>query len=480
MTDAPPQNTKAKPESQKKPSKKGRGGMIVLEPVAGTRDFIPSDMRYRAWLFSKFHAVAKKYGFEEYDAPILESEELYKRKAGEEITQQMYNFTDKSEQQVALRPEMTPSLARLILSQGKSLLMPVKWYSIPQCWRYETTTRGRKREHYQWNMDIWGVPNVSAEAELLAAICEFFKLVGLTSQEVGIKISSRKVLETVMKGLNISSEQFAPACVIVDKLDKLQKEDVVQQLSILGISEESSLELISIMQIKDIDELSQKIGEESVAELRQLFDLVKGYGVAEYLRFDASIVRGLSYYTGVVFEAFSISRNSELSRAICGGGRYDRILTTYGAKQDTPACGFGFGDVVILEILRDLNKIPKEVSRHVVNDLVVPFNEDLRPQACKVVTMLRDAGIPAEVYLPKTKKIANTFSYAERIDADRVIMIAPDEWNAGEVKVKYMKLQPKGVGEEEKNTVGVQFAVKVDDLLNFVIPEEEMKQYERR
>lgn len=449
---------------------KGRGGMIVLDPVAGTRDFPPTDMRYRSWLFSKFHQVAKKFGFEEYDAPVLESEELYKRKAGEEITQQMYNFKDKSEQAVALRPEMTPSLARLILSQGKALLMPVKWYSIPQCWRYETTTRGRKREHYQWNMDIWGIDQVSAEAELLAAIVEFFRSVELTSKEVKIKVSSRKILQTVMDQLGITKDQFQPACVIVDKLDKNPKEEIVKQLLEIKVSEESANKIIDIMSLKSIDELANAIGDnhDAIKEIRTLFALAKGYGFDEFLIFDASIVRGLAYYTGIVFEAFSVTKDSELSRAICGGGRYDRILTTYGAKQDTPACGFGFGDVVILEILKDLGKIPKSVTQHTICDLVIPFNEEMRPAACEIVTMLRNGGNKADVYLGKTKNIKNGFNYADRIGADRAILIGPDEWSRKEVTVKYLRLQRKGNwSEEDRKKKEVQFSVKVDELVTF-------------
>jgi histidyl-tRNA synthetase len=452
---------------------KGRGGMIMTEPIAGTRDFIPKDMRVRTWLFSKFHEVAKKYGFEEYDAPILESEDLYKRKAGEEITQQMYNFKDKSEQDVALRPEMTPSLARLILKQGKSLLMPVKWYSIPQCWRYETATSLRKREHYQWNMDIWGVDNISAEAELLAAIADFFKLVGLTSEDVGIKVSSRKILQTVMDELGVKKEQFQPACVVVDKMDKLEREEVVKQLLDLKISQENANRIIDSMSVKSIDQLAEKIGSqhEAVKEIQTLFDLAKGYGFADYLIFDASIVRGLSYYTGIVFEAFTRAKDSEISRAICGGGRYDRILTTYGAKQDTPACGFGFGDVVILEVLKD--KIPDEVKSHIINTLVIPFNEELRPAACQVVTMLRNAGLKADIYLGRTKKIGNAFSYADRIGADRAVLIGPDEWANKSVNVKYLKLQKKGLSKKERKQAAVQFTVPLDDLLKFEIPNPE-------
>lgn len=459
-------------EKKQKKSKagKGRGGMISLEPVAGTRDFPPEDMRLRQWLFSKFHSVAQMFGFEEYDAPVLESEELYKRKGGEEITQQMYHFKDRSGAAVALRPEMTPTLARLILQQGKSLLLPVKWYSIPQCWRFETTTRGRKREHYQWNMDIWGIQQSSAEAELLAAIVALFKSVGLNREDVGIKISSRKVLQSVLDKLGVPNEIFAETCVIIDKLDKLEREEVLRQLNELGLSTEVGEQILRFMAMKTIDELEQELGaeHEAVKDLKLVFQLAKGYGFDDWLIFDASIVRGLSYYTGVVFEAFA--RQGELQRAICGGGRYDRILSTYGAKKDVPACGFGFGDCVILEILKDKNLIPEDVTKHVINDLVIPFNESMRAAACDVVSQLRNGGRVADVYLGNAKKIGTAFSYADRIGAYRAILIAPDEWQQGKVNVKYLRL---GGGSKEEQ---VQYTIAKEDVLTFVAPEEQQKQ----
>ena len=166
---------------------------LDTNPPKGTRDFYPPDMRLRTWLFNQWRDVAALYGFSEYDAPVLESESLYTRKAGEEVTQQLYNFIDKGDRNVALRPEMTPSLARMVMAKKGGLSLPLKWFSIPQCWRYERMTRGRRREHYQWNMDIWGVDGIEAEAELLSAMVMFFKKVGLTSEDVGIKVNSRCV-----------------------------------------------------------------------------------------------------------------------------------------------------------------------------------------------------------------------------------------------------------------------------------------------
>lgn len=196
---------------------------LDTNPPKGTRDFYPEDMRLQTWLFTQWREVAKTYGFSEYDAPVLESESLYTRKAGEEVTEQLYNFVDKGERAVALRPEMTPSLARMVMAKKGGLSMPLKWFSIPQCWRYERMTRGRRREHYQWNMDIWGVDGVETEAELLSAMVNFFERVGLTSEDVGIKVNSRLVIGEVLTELGIPEEKFAATCVLVDKLEKVRK-----------------------------------------------------------------------------------------------------------------------------------------------------------------------------------------------------------------------------------------------------------------
>ena len=209
---------------------------IELNPPKGTRDFPPEEMRKRNWLFDSFRQTALLFGFEEFDAPVLESEALFTRKAGEEIQGQLYNFSDKGDRRVSLRPELTPSLARLIMQKGKSLAVPAKWFAIGQCWRYERMTRGRRREHYQWNMDIVGVEGVEAEAELLAAITDFFTRLGITAADVGIKVSSRKVLQAVLERFDVPEESFAPVCVVVDKIEKLPREKIVEELAELNLS----------------------------------------------------------------------------------------------------------------------------------------------------------------------------------------------------------------------------------------------------
>jgi len=391
-------------------------------------------MRIRNWLFDNFQSAARSHGFEEYDSSVLEHEELYTRKQGEEITQQLYNFEDKGGRKVALRPEMTPSLARMVMARAGALPTPIKWFSIPQCWRYERTQRGRGREHYQWNVDIWGSDAVQADAELLSVLTSFFEGVGLNADDLVIRISSRKVLEEVLGSLGISGDAFAATCIIVDKMDKLPAEVVEQQLSDQGLDSDAIATIQSTLGLSDLDSLSSALGEasEAVRELAKLFDLIDAYGIADWVAFDASVVRGLAYYTGPVFEAHD--RGGKL-RAICGGGRYDKLLSSLGGN-DMPATGFGFGDMVIMELLNDKGLVPDLPSGN--QDIVIAINEDLRSAAMSVATKLRASGRQVDLVL-EDKRMKWAFRHAERTGAQRLVMVMPEEWAAGNVRIKELE-----------------------------------------
>ncbi len=403
----------------------------MTQGVRGTRDFYPEDMRIRNWLFERFHSAARSHGFEEYDAPVLESEELYTRKAGEEIVGQLYNFEDKGGRKVSLRPEMTPSLARMVMARAGALALPIKWYSIPQCWRYERTQRGRGREHYQWNVDIWGMNGVEADAELLSVLVQFFDSVGLSSEDLVIRISSRKVLEEVLGSLGLEGEIFAQTCVIVDKMDKLPEDVIEAQLSDLGLVSESISTIRSVLGITDLESLSSALSSDSEAliELQSLFSLCDSYGISDWVSFDASVVRGLAYYTGPVFEAHDRAGNL---RAICGGGRYDKLIGTLGGN-DLPATGFGFGDMVVMELLADKGLLP-ELSTG-VSDVVFGMGTELRGAAMQVAAKLRSAGRSVDLVL-EDKKMKWVFKHAERCGATRLVMVMPDEWAEGKVRIK--------------------------------------------
>ncbi len=412
----------------------------MTQGVRGTRDFYPEDMRLRNWLFDNFIAASLLHGFEEYDAPVLEHEDLYTRKQGEEITQQLYNFQDKGDRKVALRPEMTPSLARMVMARAGSLPMPIKWFSIPQCWRYERTQRGRGREHYQWNVDIWGTTELSADAELISVMVTFFEEIGLSSDDVVISISNRKVLEEVLGSLGVEGDLFAKTCIVVDKMEKLPPDVIEKQLSDLGHSSEVITKIQTVLGIKDMKNLKSSLDKSSsaISELNTLFELIEAYGMSEWVQFDASVVRGLAYYTGSVFEAHD--REGKF-RAICGGGRYDNLLSTLGGK-DLPATGFGFGDMVIMELLAEKGLIPELISG--VDDIVLSLNQDLRDIAVRVAASLRLSDRTVDLVL-EDKKIKWAFKHAERVGAKRLVLLAPDEWSRKMIKVKDLE-----TGEEKE------------------------------
>lgn len=474
---APKAEPKAKAEKAAKDAKKamstknpekddGKKVQIHLEPPSGTRDFFPAEMRQQRYLFDKFREVADLYGFSEYDAPVLEHEELYKRKAGEEITEQMYNFIDKDEAAVTLRPEMTPSLARMVLQLMRaetgqmSVQMPLKWYSVPQCWRYETTQRGRKREHYQWNMDIVGMPGIHAEVELLSAICTFFERVGITSDDVGLKVNSRKILGAMCKNAGVADDRFAETCVIIDKLDKIGACAVREELTEkVGLPAEVGEKITTAMAAKSLDEFAALAGvtdSPEVAELTTLFDLAADYGFRDFIQFDASVVRGLAYYTGVVFEGFD---KKGVLRAICGGGRYDRLLSLYGSPKEIPCVGFGFGDCVLDELLKEKNVKPDLPEK--VDYVVAPYNHDFMGKAMHVARQLRLAGKSVDLFPEPAKKVAKAFNYADRVGAVRIAFVAPGEWERGTVTIKDLRSFGKDVPDDQK-----QREVPLNDLAN--------------
>ena len=410
-----------------------------IQAPRGTRDFYPEEMRQRTWLFENFRRVASGFGFEEVDAPILEHAELFTRKAGEEIVDQLYHF-ELHDRHLALRPEMTPSIARLVMGRAGALKLPLRWFTITQNWRYERMTRGRLREHYQWNMDIWGEPGVTAEAELIAALLTLVREVGLPSGAVKVRVNSRALLEESLRQgvLAERPEAFAPLCVIIDKLDKIGEQAVRDLLCAPdgGIALESAEadSVLKMLQARTLEEAAAAggAGSEALSDLQRLFELLDGYGVAEDVVFDASVVRGLAYYTGIVFEAFDA--RGEL-RAICGGGRYDRLLETLGGKA-IPAVGFGFGDVVIMELLKDQGLLP--TPDRGLDDIVFAFSSEEQKAAARLATDLRNQGRRVELILGKMKP-KRVFADADAKGASRVFLIGPDDLAEGRAAVKDLK-----------------------------------------
>jgi histidyl-tRNA synthetase len=408
----------------------------AIQPPRGTRDFYPEDLRLRSWLFGHFREVARRFAFEEVDAPVVEHAELFIRKAGEEIVDQLYHF-ELHDRHLALRPELTPSLSRMAIARAGALRFPLRWFAIGQNWRYERTTRGRKREHYQWNMEILGEPGVSAEAELVAAVFGLLDRLGLPPGAVRMRINSRALLEETLRGgvLRGRPEVFAPLCVVIDKLDKIGAEAVLEQLTSpsagIGLSPGEAREVLAGLEPRTLEEAAARApaGSPGLAELRRLFELLDAYGLAGRVAFDASVVRGLAYYTGIVFEGFDA--RGEL-RAVCGGGRYDRLAEQLGGPP-LPAAGFGLGDVVVLELLKDQGLLP-ELARG-VEAVVLAVSEAERPAAVRLARRLREAGRAVELVLgtPRLKRILQD---ADKSGAREVWVIGPDEAARGAARVR--------------------------------------------
>jgi histidyl-tRNA synthetase len=407
---------------------------LSLQPVKGTRDFYPAEMRLRNWLFGIWRETARQFGFEEYDACVLEHEELYVRKAGDEITEQLYNFDDKSGRKLALRPEMTPSLARLLLARKNALTFPLRWFSIPQCFRYERMTRGRKREHFQWNLDVVGQADLVAEVEVLSALILALERMGLSAQDVRVHVNDRRLVGAVLTHLGVPEERHLPVMVAMDKRDKISPEALAALLTEHGLSARQIADLAAFLAMGSLADVRAALGNvPAVASLERLFTLLGQLGLGAYARFDIAVVRGLSYYTGTVFEVRDTGANL---RAICGGGRYDSLLSAFGGDP-VPAIGFGFGDVVILELLADLGRLPQLAPS--VDYLVIPFSKAQFDQALQVAQGLRShAGrYRCEVDF-SGRKLKRALERADEVGARKAVLLMPDELAQGQVVLRDM------------------------------------------
>ncbi len=335
---------------------------MPLQTPKGTRDFYPEEMRVQNQLFNGWRAACLDFGFEEYEGPTFEHLELFTEKSGQEIVTQLYNFKDKGDRDMALRPEMTPSLARMVNQKGNSLKLPLRWFSMPRLFRYEKSQRGRLREFFQLNMDIIGCEGIAAEVDLLSAIVEMLKKFGLAAEDFSIRISSRKLLSEFLDGQGIPAEKKPPVYAALDKRDKIGPEEFRKLLEKEGLTAEVVAALDAFFQCKSLADLQvyfpnatpsdTALSEPTSAGLRELekvFDYMNLLGYGEYLKLDLSVVRGLAYYTGIVFEVYDKVKSM---RAIAGGGRYDNLLASLGGLSLT-GVGFGMGDVVLGDLLRE-------------------------------------------------------------------------------------------------------------------------------
>jgi histidyl-tRNA synthetase len=404
--------------------------------LAGFRDFYPADLALRTHIFQTWRAVATRYGFEEYDGPPLEPLDLYTAKSGDEIVGQLYNFTDKGERQVALRPEMTPSLARMVAARAGELRKPIRWFSIPQLFRYERQQRGRLREHFQLNCDLIGEVGPLADAEVIALAIDVMRAFGLTAAAVRVRLSDRRILNALLSSFGLTEEQ---ASAVYGWLDKQGRGNTEQQqrLQNLGVDPDIIDFLRAAAEVKDITKLKRVLAQKpqasaALASLEQVAEALRSMGLNEFVDIDLGVVRGLAYYTGTVFELFDAERSL---RAICGGGRYDHLLDAVG-DVPLPAVGFGMGDVVLTELLKDKGLVPREVS--VIDVFVAFITKDDLPHVLALAHQLRDAGLRVEYSLsPQT--VGKQLNLADARHARLAVVMGPDERARGELVIKDLR-----------------------------------------
>ncbi len=365
--------------------------MAKIQAPKGTRDFYPDEMRRHRHLEDVWRKVSLRAGFEEVDGPIFESLDLYIQKSGPEIVEQLYNFKDKGDRDLAIRPEFTPTLARMVAARQAALPRPVKWFNISRVCRYERAQKGRLREFWQWNCDILGAPGVEADAECITLAVEALREFGVTSEQVEVRLSSRRLLAAILKHHGLTDEQMPAVYLALDKLGKVPPEVGKQMLDELHLSPELRHDIEVILTSNTFDQMLRDGGsfgftQGATDEMNRLLSLLEANGVKDFVRFDLRVVRGLAYYTGPVWEVFD--KRGEL-RSICGGGRYDNLIATMGG-QPMPACGFGAGDVTTGLLLDSLDLWPTDIGR--VEFYVI----GAAAESFAVVGQLRSAGRSAQ------------------------------------------------------------------------------------
>ena len=394
--------------------------------LPGFRDFYPQELAERAFIMNTWRDVARRYAFVEYDGPPLEPLELYTRKSGDEIVGQLYNFVDKGEREVALRPEMTPTVARMVAARASALRKPVRWFSMPQLFRYERQQKGRLREHYQLNVDLFGTADVAADAELLAVALDIMRAFGLTPDDIVARVSDRRILTAYLTSLGVSAESMHAEYGVIDKMERTPREVSAEKLAALGVPAGSidSILRIGKATISDVAGAIKGADAAVVEEFALFQRYLDALGVSAYVSFDLSIVRGLAYYTGIVFELFD--RSGEF-RAIAGGGRYDSLLESLGGT-DMPALGFGMGDVVLGELLRAKGLMkPAEQGADVwlAADETAPLERVMREAA-----RLRGAGQSVE-YALRPQSLTKQKKAAQASGAREFVTLSNDDGRNG-------------------------------------------------
>ena len=416
---------------------------MKIPPVKGTRDFYPPQMAIRNFLIDGWKRVSLRNGFEEYDGPIFEYLKIFQVKSGDEIVEQLFNLTDRGGRKLAIRPEITPTLARMVNQQINSLPRPIKWFSVPRLCRAERPQKGRLREFFQWNIDIIGVDDVLADAEVIFCALDYLREVGLTPDDIVVRISSRKMLAEILLSIGIAENELESLYALLDKRSRLPA-DTFEKMLAEEITDEDKrkkiLELMStesIEQISNCVELNQAV-KESVGQLQHLFELLEVMEVADFCVFDIGIVRGLAYYTGIVFEIYD---KASQFRAIGGGGRFDNLLQQFGGPA-IPATGFGIGDCVLSILLEEKKLLQKQLPARKLDYFVACVDKVYRKDAVKLTMKLRSAGWTAN-FSYRASGLSKQLKQASEQNAKSCVIIG------SEIKNDQLVVKNMATGQQE-------------------------------
>jgi histidyl-tRNA synthetase len=415
----------------------------IIQPLKGTRDFYPELMAIRNWLYSTIRQVSESFGYQEYEAPFLETIDLYAAKSGEElVNKQSYVFPDRGGDMITLRPELTPSLARMIAQRQRELTFPLRWWSFGPFWRYERPQKGRTREFFQWNIDLIGSDAPEADAEMITILATFFKTLGLKPTDINIQINDRHLLETELESIGFPADAVREISRWIDRRDKLNSSDWEEYGRELGVTSKQLNAVIALLKSNDLWKKSK--------ELVQAFNALEAMGMLEYIKYNPAIIRGLDYYTGIVFEAFDLG--GDVPRAIMGGGRYNNLLAAVGGEP-LAATGFALGDVVISLILESKGLIPKDLGGSPAEVLVTVFDVERLNTSFRFAAELRNAGVKVACY-PEVAKLPKQFKYADRMKVSTVVVIGPDEAARDQVTIKKL-------ASGEQQTIARKEAIRI-------------------
>lgn len=399
---------------------------IAVQALKGTRDFYPEEMAIRSWLYQMIREVSESFGYQEWDAPFLEKIDLYAAKSGEELVkEQSFVFEDRGGDLITLRPELTPSLARLVAARQRELPFPLRWWSFGPFWRYEKPQKGRTREFFQWNIDMIGPDSPEADAEMVAIAANFLKRVGFKPDQVQVLVNNRKLMDSVLNELGVPAEKHIAVFRMVDRRDKMPPADWEAYATEVGLNPEQFDGLRVVLNDPDLWKRSE--------DFTRFFAALDRLGVSDWVRFEPRIIRGLDYYTGTVFEAKEIVRGG---RSLLGGGRYDNLVQDVGGEP-VAATGFAMGDVMVSVLLQEYGLIDVQ-SGSPAPVLVTVFNQEHLLDSFGLAAQLRAEGIRTATY-PEAARLPRQFKYADRMNFRFVIIVGPDEEAAGQATVKDLK-----------------------------------------